>query len=148
MSTSTPPFIPVIITKTSAIVGAYYLGTSLVPEAKTYRLLADVLNDFAITLDTLSPYYNSFSLHIPFLVIPGPAIRVAALCLSGSLRALCGVCAGGSKAALTVHFASTSNGPGDVGELSAKDGSKETVLGLLGLLVRCPHEPSRPQADI
>lgn len=67
---------------------------------------------------------------------PGP-LRAVALCLSGVFRAVCGVVAGGSKAALTLHFAQPANdkGTGDVGDLSAKDGSKETVLALLGMLV-------------
>ncbi len=53
------------------------------------------------------------------------------------LRALCGFAAGGSKAALTMHFAQPANGSrqGDIGDLSAKDGSKETVLALVGMLV-------------
>ena len=68
-------------------------------------------------------------------------LRIVALCLSGASRAVCGAVAGGSKAALTVHFASAGEKPGDVGDLSAKDGSKETVLALLGMLVRlCPSE--------
>jgi hypothetical protein len=67
---------------------------------------------------------------------PGP-LRAVALCMSGVFRAICGVVAGGSKAALTLHFAQPANekGTGDVGDLSAKDGSKETVLALLGMLV-------------
>ena len=122
-----------------AIVGGYYLGTSLTPEAKTYRLLADVLNDAALISDTLSPYlaFVALSAQYPF-VKPGTnsSLRVVALCLSGAFRALCGAVAGGSKAALTVHFATDGQRPGDVGDLSAKDGSKETVLALLGMLVR------------
>jgi hypothetical protein len=67
----------------------------------------------------------------------GSGIRITALCLSGSFRALCGLVAGGSKAAVTMHFASDSIiGSGDIGDLNAKDGSKETVLALVGLLVR------------
>ena len=62
-------------------------------------------------------------------------MRVASLCLSGAFRALCGVVAGGSKTALTVHFASSGRIPGDIGDLNAKDASKETVLALLGMLV-------------
>ena len=75
---------------------------------------------------------------------PGP-FRAVALCMSGGLRALCGAAAGGSKAALTMHFAQPDNGlgSGDVGDLSAKDGSKETVLALFGMLVR----PDLPQFD-
>ena len=84
-----------------------------------YRLSADILNDSAFILDYLSP------------ALP-PHFRVFALCLSGALRAVCGVCGGGAKAALSVHFAKASN----VGELNAKDSSQETVIGLFGMLVR------------
>ncbi|KZT07993.1 DUF647-domain-containing protein [Laetiporus sulphureus 93-53] len=123
----------------TTIVSAYALGTSLFPEAKTYRLLADVFNDAAILLDTLSPHLGSLCViyHVPFLAsCSGSPVRVAALCGSSAFRALCGVVAGGSKAALTVHFAEGGSGTvkGDVGDLNAKDGSKETVLALLGML--------------
>jgi len=53
------------------------------------------------------------------------------------MYALCGVTAGGSKAALALHFSSPINGGvGDLGEMSAKDGSKETIVTLCGMLVR------------
>jgi len=65
----------------------------------------------------------------------GLRLRIVALCLSGSLRAICGVAAGGSKSALTLHFATPERGTGDLGELSAKDASKETVLSLFGMLL-------------
>jgi len=83
-----------------------------------YRLLADIVNDLAIVLDCLSPALPT-------------NVRLAALCASGCLRAICGVCAGGSKAALSIHFSKA----GNVGELNAKDSSQETVVGLLGMLV-------------
>ncbi|KAJ7154551.1 vitamin B6 photo-protection and homoeostasis-domain-containing protein [Mycena filopes] len=108
----------------TTICAAYILGPSLSPEAKTFRLLADVSNDAAIVLDTLSPLLSSRF----------PALRVAALCASGVLRALCGIAAGGSKAALAIHFATPTSGAGDIGDLNAKDSSKETVLALLGML--------------
>ncbi|KAJ6599906.1 vitamin B6 photo-protection and homoeostasis-domain-containing protein [Mycena vulgaris] len=114
----------------TTICAAYVVGPSLSPEAKTFRLLADVSNDAAIVLDALSPLFNS-----PALPIRLPGLRIAALCLSGALRALCGIAAGGSKAALTVHFATPTSGAGDIGDLNAKDSSKETVLALLGMLV-------------
>ncbi|CDO71162.1 hypothetical protein BN946_scf184845.g32 [Trametes cinnabarina] len=126
-----------VFSRLTTVIAGYYLGTSLYPEAKTYRLLADVLNDAAIICDTLSPHlaHLSLSLRYPFLTsAPDSSLRVLALCLSGSLRALCGAVAGGSKAALTVHFATAGERPGDVGDLSAKDGSKETVLALLGMV--------------
>lgn len=130
-----------------AIMSGYYLGTCLYPEAKTFRLLADIFNDMALVLDSFSPYLSTFAIdmlymsHSPFVswkVVsrPGP-FRGVALCLSGVFRALCGCVAGGSKAALTLHFAQPDSGAasGDVGDLSAKDGSKETVLALFGMLV-------------
>lgn len=110
-----------------AILSAHLIGSSLYPEAKTYRLLADVLNDTAVILDTLSPFFNTFSI---------PGLRVASLCLSAIFKSLCSICAGGSKAAITMHFAMPLAGKGDVGDLNAKDASKETVLALLGMLVR------------
>lgn len=119
----------------SAIFGAYFLGTSLFPEAKTYRFLADLLNDFAIILDVLSPFFGSLNKHPRLPSGAGTFIRIAALCISASCRALCGMAAGGSKAAITLHFASGGDGKGDIGDLNAKDGSKETVLALFGVLV-------------
>ncbi|KAK6431814.1 hypothetical protein LTR95_012021 [Oleoguttula sp. CCFEE 5521] len=100
------------------ILFAYRFGTSLEPECKMYRLLADILNDFAFVLDCLSPAF------------PKP-LRVLVLTLAGVLRALCGVAAGSSKASLSAHFAKW----GNLGELNAKDSSQETVISLLGMLV-------------
>ncbi|KAI0945081.1 hypothetical protein AcV7_001712 [Taiwanofungus camphoratus] len=120
-----------VFSRLTTIASAYYLGTSLYPEAKTYRLLADILNDAAILLDSLSPHLSAISLS---LTGSDSSLRVASLCLSGALRALCGVAAGGSKAALTVHFATSGKAKGDIGDLNAKDASKETVLALLGML--------------
>jgi len=111
----------------AAIVAAHILGSSLAPDAKKYRLLADMLNDAAVILDTLSPRFDT-------LFFPG--LRVAALCLSASFRSLCAISAGGSKASISLHFATPLKGTGDVGDLNAKDASKETVLALLGMLVR------------
>ena len=73
-------------------------------------------------------------------------VRLFSLCISGSLRALCGVAAGGAKASLSVHFAKANN----IGDLNAKDSSQETVIGLLGMLVGrfllplCVSENVRP----
>ncbi|KAJ3828355.1 vitamin B6 photo-protection and homoeostasis-domain-containing protein [Lentinula raphanica] len=126
----------------TTIVAAYYFGSSLLPEAKTYRFLADLLNDTAVIIDTLSPllaslydsYSPTFMATTPFLP-PKVPLRVYTLCLSASIRALCGIAAGGSKTAITMHFATPLEGVGDLGDLNAKDSSKETVLALLGMLI-------------
>ncbi|KAL0058600.1 hypothetical protein AAF712_014721 [Marasmius tenuissimus] len=97
--------------------------------------MADILNDTAIVLDTLSPFLASLPLLISLPeVIPIP-FRVYTLCLSSSLRALCGISAGGSKTAISLHFATPLQGTGNIGDLNAKDSSKETVLGLVGMLL-------------
>lgn len=101
----------------------------------------------AIVLDVLSPQLDKLA-HTFTGRDFGSGIRIAALCLSGCSRALCGIVAGGSKAAVTMHFASDSAiGSGDIGDLNAKDSSKETVLALVGLLVRtrewCPADGMR-----
>ncbi|KAI0502871.1 vitamin B6 photo-protection and homoeostasis-domain-containing protein [Xylaria bambusicola] len=102
----------------ATILFAHRLGQAIEPECKFYRFLADILNDSAMFLDVLSP------------ALPGPA-KVVALCMSGVLRALCGVSGGSAKASLSAHFARS----GNLAELNAKDGSQETVISLLGMLV-------------
>ncbi|KAI7326964.1 DUF647-domain-containing protein [Hortaea werneckii] len=101
----------------ATILFAHRFGTSLEPECKMYRLLADVLNDFAFVLDCLSPAF------------PKP-VRIVVLSFSSVLRALCGVAAGSAKASLSAHFAQW----GNLGELNAKDSSQETVISLMGML--------------
>lgn len=101
----------------ATILFAHRFGTSLEPECKMYRLLADVLNDFAFVLDCLSPAF------------PKP-VRIVVLSFSSVLRALCGVAAGSAKASLSAHFARW----GNLGELNAKDSSQETVISLMGML--------------
>ncbi|KAF8503920.1 vitamin B6 photo-protection and homoeostasis-domain-containing protein [Gautieria morchelliformis] len=105
------------VSRLATILFAWRIGTALEPEAKRYRLLADIFNDGAMILDCLSPALPKH-------------VRLFSLCVSGSLRALCGVAAGGAKAALSVHFARANN----IGDLNAKDSSQETVIGLLGML--------------
>ncbi|KAI0394977.1 DUF647-domain-containing protein [Xylariaceae sp. FL0594] len=101
----------------ATILFAHKLGQAIEPECKYYRFLADIFNDSAMILDVLSP------------ALPGPA-KVVALCLSGVLRALCGVSGMSAKASLSAHFARS----GNLAELNAKDGSQETVISLLGML--------------
>lgn len=88
--------------RVATILFAHRLGTSLEPECKMYRLLADFLNDAAMILDCLSPAF------------PKP-LRIVVLSCSSTLRALCGVAAGSAKASLSAHFARW----GNLGELNA-----------------------------
>ena len=72
---------------------AWKFGSALEPECKKYRFMADIFNDSAMVFDCLSPLF-------PF----DKKLVVGMLCMSGLLRSICGVMAGGSRAALTQHF--------------------------------------------
>ncbi|KAL9473322.1 hypothetical protein ACSS6W_007702 [Trichoderma asperelloides] len=106
------------MSRIATIVFAHRFGLRIEPDAKRYRFLADVFNDSAFFLELYSPYFGSWG-------------KVVALSTGQALRALCGVSAGASKAALSVHFAKHDN----LAELNAKEASQETAVGLIGLLV-------------
>ncbi|ODA83843.1 hypothetical protein RJ55_02359 [Drechmeria coniospora] len=101
----------------STILFAHRFGLMIEADAKTYRFLADVLNDAAFFLELYSPFL-------------GPYGKVVALCTGEAMRAICGVAAGASKAALSLHFARRDN----LSELNAKEASQETAVGLIGLV--------------
>ena len=82
-----------------------------------WRFYADILNDLAISIDLIAPFFRSFLLPIT--------------CLSNLCRSIVGVAGGSTRAALTQHQAVAQN----MGDVSAKDGSQETLVNLLALLV-------------
>lgn len=106
------------MSRVATIVFAQQFGLRIEPDAKKFRFLADLFNDTAFFLELYSPYFGSLG-------------KVVALGTGEALRALCGVSAGASKAALSVHFAKHDN----LAELNAKEASQETAVGLIGLLV-------------
>jgi len=96
-----------------ATIAAPYFGTHL----KSWRLFADLINNAGLTLDLLAPLAGSEG----FLFVAS----VAQVC-----KAMCGVAAGATKAALTAHFALRDN----MADVQAKEGSQETFVTLLGLV--------------
>lgn len=106
------------MSRVATIAFAQRFGLRIEPDAKKFRFLADLFNDTAFFLELYSPYF-------------GPWGKVTVLTTGASLRALCGVAAGASKAALSVHFAKHDN----MAELNAKEASQETAVGLIGLLI-------------
>ncbi|KAK0382978.1 hypothetical protein NLU13_8894 [Sarocladium strictum] len=106
------------MSRIATIIFAQQFGLRIEPEAKCFRFLADLFNDTAFFLELYSPML-------------GPWGKFTALGIGEALRALCGVAAGASKAALSVHFAKHDN----LAELNAKEASQETAVGLVGLLV-------------
>jgi len=99
------------------IVFAWAKGTSLDGNCKQWRLFADILNDCATLVDLLAP------------LAPQKAV-VFVLCGASVARALVGVAGGATRAAVTVHQSRANN----MGDVSAKDGSQETLVNLVALI--------------
>ncbi|XP_029013995.1 RUS1 family protein C16orf58 homolog [Betta splendens] len=99
------------------ILFAWQKGNKLDSEAKKWRLFADVLNDIAMFMEILAPYF--------------PTCFTLIVCTAGVFKSIVGVAGGATRAALTVHQARRDN----MADISAKDGSQETLVNLAGLLV-------------
>jgi len=97
---------------------AWWNGSRLDSDAKQWRLFADVMNDAAIFLELVSQYLPR-------------AFFTPVICLAGVGKAIVGVAGGATRAALTQHQAKCNN----MADVSAKDGSQETLVNLAALLV-------------
>ncbi|XP_034946241.1 RUS1 family protein C16orf58 [Chelonus insularis] len=107
------------------ILFAWWKGSDLDSQSKKWRLLADILNDIAMGIELILPYFSQTSITI-------------LLCISTSMKSIVGVAGAATRAALTQHQALTNN----LADVSAKDGSQETfvnliasVMGILILLI-------------
>jgi hypothetical protein len=98
-------------------------GSNLDCNAKTWRLMADILNDIALFLEILIGVFPMY-----FLLLASVA---------GVLKSIVGVAGGATRAALTQHQARRNN----MADVSAKDGSQETAIGLLGMLLAMAITP-------
>lgn len=98
------------------IVFTYFQGGKLDSDCKKWRLLADVLNDFAIFIDIMSPLFAQ-----SFLICQ---------CISSASRSLVGVAGGATRAAFTQHQSRNNN----LCDVAAKDGSQETLVNLIALI--------------
>eukprot|EP00795_Rhopilema_esculentum_P015616 gene15616-6898_t len=79
-------------------------------------LFADILNDMSILLDLVSPLFKGYFTFIA--------------CLSGIAKSIVGVAGGATRASLTQHQARRDN----MADVSAKDGSQETLVNLMALI--------------
>lgn len=100
----------------ASIAFAYWRGSQLDCNSKQWRLFADVANDTGHLLRLLGPL-----LPVPFLAV---------MCVSAVMMALVGVAGGATRAALTLHQARRDN----MADVSAKDGSQETLVNLAALV--------------
>ncbi|KAF6022712.1 hypothetical protein EB796_018988 [Bugula neritina] len=98
------------------ILFAWLQGSSLDCDAKRWRLFADMLNDFAICLEISAPFF--------------PLWFTLIVCVSGVCKSIVGVAGGSTRAALTLHQARRNN----MADVSAKDGSQETLVNLAALI--------------
>ncbi|CAL1276988.1 unnamed protein product [Larinioides sclopetarius] len=96
---------------------AWLQGTNLDSDCKKWRLFADGLNDIAMFIDLASVHFQK---HFMFMI-----------CASGLMKSIVGVAGGCTRAALTQHQARKNN----MADVSAKDGSQETLVNLFALLV-------------
>ncbi|XP_057761706.1 protein root UVB sensitive 3-like isoform X2 [Arachis stenosperma] len=97
------------------ILFTFYQGSNLDNNAKMWRLVADLMNGLGMLMDLISPLFLS-----AFVII---------VCLGSISRSFTGVASGATRAALTQHFALQDN----VGDISAKEGSQETVATMIGM---------------
>jgi hypothetical protein len=95
----------------------FFIFKGLDSNLKMWRFYADILNDLATSLDLIAPFFKHLLLPIS--------------CLSNLCRSIVGVAGGSTRAALTQHQAIAHN----MGDVSAKDGSQETLVNLLALIV-------------
>ncbi|KAK6190597.1 hypothetical protein SNE40_002428 [Patella caerulea] len=98
------------------IMFAWLKGSNLDCDAKRWRLFADILNDFAIFLEILAPNFKP--------------IFTPIVCTAGVCKSIVGVAGGATRAALTQHQARRNN----MADVSAKDGSQETLVNLAALI--------------
>ncbi|EQB77933.1 hypothetical protein CB1_000556016 [Camelus ferus] len=80
-------------------------------------LFADILNDVAMFLEIMAPIF--------------PICFTMTICISNLAKCIVSVAGGATRAALTMHQAQRNN----MADVSAKDGSQETLVSLAGLLV-------------
>jgi len=93
-------------------------GSDLDHNCKKWRLFADIMNDSAMCLELSGPLWPSF-------------LTQFVLCFASVSRSLVGVCGGATRTAITQHQAKASN----ISDVAAKDGSQETLVNLVALLV-------------
>uniref|UniRef100_A0A7S4HQR9 Uncharacterized protein n=2 Tax=Odontella aurita TaxID=265563 RepID=A0A7S4HQR9_9STRA len=97
---------------------SYFASRDFDSRVKEWRLFADVVNDVGLTLDMVAPYFGK-----------GGVLYVTSL--ATVCKSMCGISAGATKASITHHFSVR----GNMADLSAKEGTQETLVSLLGMIL-------------
>lgn len=103
----------------SRIVFAYTYANKFSSELKSWRYTADFLNNIGYALDFTA---TSFSNQTIFTLLASVSVV---------FKTMTSVAGGATKTALTNHFAINQN----TADLDAKDGSQETLVNLVGMIV-------------
>ncbi|CAD5212836.1 unnamed protein product [Bursaphelenchus okinawaensis] len=98
------------------IIFAWCYGTCLDSDSKRWRLMADLLNDVSFFVDLLAGFLPQS--YFVFIV-----------CMSTLMRTIVGVSGGATRMAIIRHQARREN----LADVAAKDGSQETLVGLISL---------------
>ncbi len=98
---------------------SYYSSVYFDSHVKEFRLFADVMNDIGLLLDMATPIICKNQKYLLYVSI------AATLC-----RVMCGMSAGATKNSITMHFAKN-----NVADLSAKEGTQETLVSLIGMVL-------------
>ncbi|XP_060527963.1 RUS family member 1 [Cylas formicarius] len=96
------------------IVFAWWKGSELDHNCKKWRFFADILNDAAMLIELCLPQFQQYSTEV--------------LCVTSVMKSIVGIAGGATRASITYHQAIKDN----VADISAKDGSQETVVNLIG----------------
>ena len=100
------------------ILFAWARGSHLDCYCKQWRLSADVLNDFAAFIEILAP-------------LVGYEYFLYVMCVAAIAKSIVGVAGGSTRAAVISHQARC----GNIADVSAKDGSQETLINFSALLI-------------
>ncbi|XP_014204534.1 RUS1 family protein C16orf58 homolog [Copidosoma floridanum] len=109
------------------ILFAWWQGNNLGSQCKKWRLFADILNDFAMTLEITVPYV--------------PVLSSYTLCLTTGMKSIVGIAGGATRTSIMQHHAIKDN----LADISAKEHSQGTLVNLAGSIVGifillCIHE--------
>ena len=108
---------------------AFVAASRLDSEVRAWRLFADIANDVGLALELAAPRLGGAQ---TFAIVSA---------IANACKAVCGVAAGATRVAVSAHFARAGararggGGAAAVAEVAAKEGTQETAVTLLGLML-------------
>lgn len=100
----------------SKILFTWLSSSKLDSDCKKWRLIADILNDLAFSLDLIAPVF--------------PTLFTPIICMSSVVRSIVGVAGCATRSVVTQHQAKVEN----AADVAAKDGAQETFVNVIALI--------------